>query len=527
MIEHFIERFVLFKQLFRGFLAHARNTGYVVGWVAAQGFVVDEFCGGKAVRAQLFEIVHLDVADAFLRPEHTRFFGHELKTVAVAREHDIVEFAPRGKRTEHVVGLVAFHAHHSYFHQRKQFLDDGKLPCQFFVHRLSRALVRRVHFVTESRTFEVERRGDVRGLLFLDYTQKERKKTVNRARIHALRSFEVRKCVIGAVNKAVGVDQEQFACLVGHRVYSLSPSASVRFDGSGNGSRRFFRLQAFVFFNDALGVLITELFEVLYPFGRESHCPAEVGRRHYVSYFQVAEFYSALGLFAFGVGTHDNHTLAARAGKQIYGHIVVHAAVDEFLAVDDFGRENRETRRRHDIIDEFAFGYIALHRLKRFHIRNVVCHATEIDVASADFLFLQSVVDELERVFVRLAYDFAGGKQLFARGDDEVEVEILLFEPRHRFVVEIEHGTILRFFPIPRQFLDALRGKHRTVKRAYGSACDCVERITVFQQGDDRAQFVRALDAAAFQYQTDPFVCHIILFVCETAASYIIYYVNK
>ena len=108
-------------------------------------------------------------------------------------------------------------------------------------------------------------------------------------------------------------------------------------------------------------------------------------------------------------------------------------------------------------------------------------------------------------MLVGIANDLSRGKQFFARGDDEIQIEILLTETRDRVVVEIENGAIFRFFPIARQLFDALRRDDCTVERAYRRARDCMKRITFFRECDQRAKLISTFDAAAFENQTDAF----------------------
>ena len=125
--------------------------------------------------------------------------------------------------------------------------------------------------------------------------------------------------------------------------------------------------------------LITERRCEMPVFDFERHRPAEICGRSYVKYVQIGLLYSALRLFGHGIGAHDDHLPAPRAGEQIDGHIVVHSAVYELFAVYLFRGKDRETRRSHDIIDEFPFRDILFHRLERLHIRYVVRHAAEVD----------------------------------------------------------------------------------------------------------------------------------------------------
>ena len=99
----------------------------------------------------------------------------------------------------------------------------------------------------------------------------------------------------------------------------------------------------------------------------------------------------------------------------------------------------------------------------------------------------------------------AGGKQFFARGDDEIQVEILLPETRDGLVVEVEDGTILRLLPIARELFYALRRHHRSVKRADGRPRDRMERVTFFNERDQRSELVGAFYAAALKNKSYAF----------------------
>src|SRR5699024_8047995 len=88
MIQHFIQRFVLFKQGSCGFLSHSRHTGDVVGRIPSQRLEVYETLRSEAVCGETVEIDDLHVAHSLFRPIDTGGGADQLETVAVAGEYD-------------------------------------------------------------------------------------------------------------------------------------------------------------------------------------------------------------------------------------------------------------------------------------------------------------------------------------------------------------------------------------------------------------------------------------------------------
>ena len=209
MIEHFIKRFVLFKQGFCGFLPDTRHSRDVVARVSAQGFEVDVTLRSEAVGGEFREVDDLHVAHALLRPEYPCGGADQLEAVAVAREDDRVLVGHHRKRAEDVVRLVTLLAHHGHAHEFEQLFKRLELFRKLGVHGLSCAFIWGVQLVAESGRFEVECRRDVRRGQLFDYAQKNGQKTVYRARVHTLRCLEIGQGVIGAMYYAVCVDKKQ------------------------------------------------------------------------------------------------------------------------------------------------------------------------------------------------------------------------------------------------------------------------------------------------------------------------------
>ena len=221
MIEHFIERFVLVKQGFCGFLPDARDARDVVGRVAAKRLIVDETLRGEAVRGKARKVHDLDLAHSLFRPIDARRRARELEAVAVAREDDGVVRRVRREGAQDVVRLVALHGDDGDFHEREQLLEGLELLREFRVHGFAGALIRRIEFVTEGGRFEVESRRHVSGSELFDYAQEYVEKTVDRARMHPLGRREPRERMIGAMDDAVGIYKQK--SVVGHIIPRRCP----------------------------------------------------------------------------------------------------------------------------------------------------------------------------------------------------------------------------------------------------------------------------------------------------------------
>ena len=96
--------------------------------------------------------------------------AHELGCILVGRGHIDVE-AGFGtldrKRTHHIVGLEAVHAHDGDTKGLGQFEGVGNRGGEIFGHLLALGLIGFVGLVTEGRTSRIHRQDRVGGLFFL------------------------------------------------------------------------------------------------------------------------------------------------------------------------------------------------------------------------------------------------------------------------------------------------------------------------------------------------------------------------
>ena len=209
VFHHAVERAVQgqpFQRRLRAALVHA---GHVVDGVADQGQVIDD-----AVRrhAELGE--HAGFVELFVthRVDEHDLVVDQLRQVLVAGGNDGVHALGgglHGQGADHVVGFHAFDHQDRPAEVAHRFVDRGDLLAQVFRHRCAGRLVLGVHVVAEGFTLGVEYAGDVGGRVVGAQAAQHVDHAVHGAGRETVGAAQVGQGVVGAVEVAGTVNQEQ------------------------------------------------------------------------------------------------------------------------------------------------------------------------------------------------------------------------------------------------------------------------------------------------------------------------------
>ena len=124
----------------------------------------------------------------FGKPDHD-FFCCQLQKVSVSGKNGHIHsllFAFFGKGSKKVICLIATFGYNFDSHGSKHFLDQRYLFSQFRWHRLSGSFVLTVDFVSESGLMNIKSHCKIIWFFFIQYTEKNVQKTINRASMSSL-----------------------------------------------------------------------------------------------------------------------------------------------------------------------------------------------------------------------------------------------------------------------------------------------------------------------------------------------------
>ena len=220
MLVDALEAAVGAQQLRRGFVAHARHAGDVVGAVALQSQEIGELRRLHAVAlAYLAGAVDGHVGDALARGDHVRELGAQLIDILIARDQQRAipqRLVARRHGSQNIVAFPARHAHHGDTHGFEQLLDDGELRLQARVHGRTLRLVLLERLGAELRAPGIEGAHDGVGIGDVDELEQHGYEAEHRVGGRAVRGVHGRRHrVEGAVHQRVAVDDGHF--LLRHR----------------------------------------------------------------------------------------------------------------------------------------------------------------------------------------------------------------------------------------------------------------------------------------------------------------------
>ena len=195
----------------RRLLADAGDAGDIVGTIAHQRLHVDDLTG--LIADQLFKMRGIQLqkfTDARLGEIDGGALVHQLIGVAVAGDDDAVRIRKAvRKRTHEVVRLVAFLFAYADAHGAEQFFQHPHLHGEIVGHRLARRLIPVVQLMAEGRRLQVEGHDQLVRILVGNDLQKQLDKAEYRVGRRSVFGRQQPGRVIGAVQKAVAVDQDQ------------------------------------------------------------------------------------------------------------------------------------------------------------------------------------------------------------------------------------------------------------------------------------------------------------------------------
>ena len=123
----------------------------------------------------LFHLVdaqHFERRRAPSRTEQLDARRHELGGILVGRHHidriEPVRLGARRKRADHVVRLVATHAHHRDVQRLRDLEGIGDVGGKILGHLLTSSLVGGIRLMAEGRTVRIHRERHMRGRQFLE-----------------------------------------------------------------------------------------------------------------------------------------------------------------------------------------------------------------------------------------------------------------------------------------------------------------------------------------------------------------------
>ncbi len=203
---------------------HLVDAGHVVHRVADQGEVVDDAPRRHAELRQHARHVERLVAH---RVDQRYAVGHELREILVAGGDDHALAAPARhvrQRADGVVGLDAGHFEHRPAEQLHHFADRLELLCQRLGHGLAVGLVVGIPGVAKGGPLGVEHADRMAARHVRPQLLQHGHHAVDRPGGHPARAAQVGQCVIGPVEIAGSVDQQQGVVHIAHRRIVARPS---------------------------------------------------------------------------------------------------------------------------------------------------------------------------------------------------------------------------------------------------------------------------------------------------------------
>ena len=183
-VDQSLQRAELSHPLRCGLLAHPRDTRQVVGGITAQGCVVRVLLRGQAVaRHDLRGGEPGQVRDPFARVEHRHLIADQLQGVPIpgADQHlEARRLGPGHQGGDEVVGFVILFGEHGDAQGGEHVMDQRHLTAELIGCRAAVGLVERVGLRTEGLARDVERCGDVAGLLVTEQIDQHRGEAVDR-----------------------------------------------------------------------------------------------------------------------------------------------------------------------------------------------------------------------------------------------------------------------------------------------------------------------------------------------------------
>ncbi len=207
--DHAVERAVFGDPLGGRLRADLLDAGHVVDGVAHQRQVVDDALRRHAELGQHAGHVEPLVAH---RVDQRDVLVDQLRQVLVAGGDDHLVAAGRGQarqRADGVVGLDARRHQHRPAEQLHHLVDRLDLPDQVFGHRRALRLVLGVPLVAEGVALGIEHAGRVLGLHVLQRALEHGHHAVDGAGREAVGAAQVGQRVVGAVQVARAVHQQQ------------------------------------------------------------------------------------------------------------------------------------------------------------------------------------------------------------------------------------------------------------------------------------------------------------------------------
>ena len=213
-VFHVVE---LGEQFGGGFFADTGQAGDVVDRVAHEREHVHHLVDALDAPffTHFFYPPNFHVAARFAGFVHKNMFIHELAVVFVGGHHVHVVpffFGLFGEGSDHIIGFVVVDDEHGDVHGLHDAVDPRNGESDVFGLRLAVGFVGIEFFVAERTSFRIEHHGEVGGFFVLHHIPQRAHKTLDGGHVPAF-GIEQRtgdEGVMGAVNKRMAVEQEQF-----------------------------------------------------------------------------------------------------------------------------------------------------------------------------------------------------------------------------------------------------------------------------------------------------------------------------
>ena len=155
--QKILYRIELLEQSDSGLFSDARNPGDIVRAVAHQSFEVDELCRCQTVVLDHLVIIEQsELRDSFFGDENLCLVGRQLQRVLVSgndQRLDICLFGKPRRRSDNIVGFVAFQFQRFDAHSGQHFLEQRHLHDKLRRHRLAVCLIRVIFQMAKGRCF--------------------------------------------------------------------------------------------------------------------------------------------------------------------------------------------------------------------------------------------------------------------------------------------------------------------------------------------------------------------------------------